>query len=450
MAGEAAAPVGQTGWLYRPKFPGHWERRSLYAMAEWVNGLAFRDIQFSQTGEPVIKIAEIKGGISDQTAFTDQVFDASVHLRSGDLLFAWSGQPETSIDVSWWRGPEGWLNQHIFRVTPGREVDRGFFYYLLRYLRPNFVAIARNKQTTGLGHVTRRDLESIEAAFPPLDEQRAIAHILGTLDDKIELNRRMNETLEAIARALFKSWFVDFDPVRGKAEGRDPGLPAHLADLFPDSFEDSELGEIPKGWRVGTLGELCQRPQYGFTASANNEPVGPRFLRITDINKLPWIDWSSVPYCELSEAEQEQYRVSTGDILIARMADPGHGVMIEEDVEAVFASYLIRFRPRDGVYARFIQYWMRSDDYWELVDARRTGTTRASLNAQVLRAFSLIVPPFGAADAFGASVTALRSKVTANVAESRSLASMRDTLLPRLVSGELRIPGAQRIVEASV
>ena len=88
--------------------------------------------------------------------------------------------------------------------------------------------------------------------FPPPAEQRAIAHILGTLDDKIELNRRMNETLEAMARALFKSWFVDFDPVRAKAEGRDPGLPKPLADLFPDRFVDSELGEIPEGWEVSS------------------------------------------------------------------------------------------------------------------------------------------------------------------------------------------------------
>ena len=95
--------------------------------------------------------------------------------------------------------------------------------------------------------------EIIQVPIPPLHEQRAIAHILGTLDDKIELNRRMNETLEAIARAIFKSWFVDFDPVHAKAEGRDTGLPPHIADLFPDSFEDSELGEIPKGWRVGTI-----------------------------------------------------------------------------------------------------------------------------------------------------------------------------------------------------
>ena len=100
------------------------------------------------------------------------------------------------------------------------------------------------------------DVPNFALPFPPLPEQRAIAHILGTLDDKIELNRRMNATLEAMARALFKSWFVDFDPVRAKAEGRDTGLPREIADLFPDGFEESEVGEVPKGWRVEMLGEL--------------------------------------------------------------------------------------------------------------------------------------------------------------------------------------------------
>jgi len=100
------------------------------------------------------------------------------------------------------------------------------------------------------------DVPKFELRIPPMEEQRAIAHILGTLDDKIELNQRMNETLEAMARALFESWFMDFDPVRSKAEGRDPGLPQPIADLFPDRFEDSELGEIPKGWRVAPLPEV--------------------------------------------------------------------------------------------------------------------------------------------------------------------------------------------------
>ena len=104
------------------------------------------------------------------------------------------------------------------------------------------------------------------------------------------------------------------------------------------------------------LGRLSLKPQYGFTASAQTEPVGPKFLRITDINKLPWVEWDSVPHCEVSGEEFARFRLVKGDILIARMADPGHGVMIEEDGEAVFASYLIRFRPRDPTYGRFIQY----------------------------------------------------------------------------------------------
>ena len=124
-----------------------------------MNGLAFRNIQFSHTGKPVIKIAEIKDGISGQTKFTQQSFDESVRVRPGDLLFSWSGQPESSIDAFWWHGPEGWLNQHVFRVTPAKDLDATFFFYLLRYLRPNFIGIARNKQTTGLGHITKGDLE---------------------------------------------------------------------------------------------------------------------------------------------------------------------------------------------------------------------------------------------------------------------------------------------------
>ena len=250
-------------WLYKPQFPLHWDRAPLYSLAHWVNGLAFRNIQFGPFGKPVIKIAELKSGISGQTKFTQQIFDESVRVRPGDLLFSWSGKPETSIDAFWWHGPEGWLNQHIFRVTTERNIDSIFFYYVLKYLKPNFIGIAQNKQTTGLGHVTKRDLENVEVAVPPLPEQRAIAHILGTLDDKIELNRRMNETLEEMARVLFKSWFVDFDPVRAKMEGRWrrgeslPGMPAELYELFPDGMVDSELGEIPAGWEVRTLGDVA-------------------------------------------------------------------------------------------------------------------------------------------------------------------------------------------------
>ena len=252
MADEKLVSRLDQGDLYYPKHPGHWERRSLYSLAQWVNGLAFRNIQFSSSGLPVIKIAEIKGGLSRQTRFTQQTFDEAVYIRYGDLLFSWSGQPETSIDAFWWRGPDGWLNQHIFRVTPRDDIDRDFFYYLLRYLRANFVGIARNKQTTGLGHITKKDLEDIEAAYPPLAEQRAIADVLGALDDKIEQNRQTAEALERLARAIFRAWFVDFEPVKAKAAGADsfPSMPQHVFDSIPTRFVDSEIGPVPEGWEV--------------------------------------------------------------------------------------------------------------------------------------------------------------------------------------------------------
>ncbi len=260
-------------------------------MARWVNDLAFRNIQFSETGMPVIKIAEIKGGISRQTKLTQQIFDETVRVQPGDLLFSWSGQPETSIDAFWWRGPESWLNQHVFRVTPIDGIDPIFFYYLLRYLKPDFVQIARNKQTTGLGQVTKHGLKSINGACPPLPEQRAIAHILGTLDDKIKLIRRKIETLEAMARAIFKDWFVDFGPVRAKMEGRPPYLPSDMWDIFPDQLVDSELGEIPDGWQVRKLGKIATVTK-GF--SYRRADLGPSKIALVTLKSFLSRRWLSV------------------------------------------------------------------------------------------------------------------------------------------------------------
>ena len=291
----------------------------------------------------------------------------------------------------------------------------------------------------GASGIRGRDLAAIEVQWRPLPDQRAIAQILGTLDDKIELNRRMNQTLEEMARAIFKDWFIDFGPTRAKMEGREPYLPAEVWDLFPDTLVDSELGEIPGGWEAKTLGSLCHKPQYGYTASASEDRVGPNLLRITDINKSSWINWNTVPYCEITDDSFNKYRLSKGDVLIARMADPGYGVLIEESMEAVFASYLIRFRLIAECQTRLIQYWLRSPNYWELVRGRASGTTRLSLNAKVLSSFPLVVPPDSLATAFAGSVESLRSRVIANATESRSLAAIRDALLPKLVSGALRL-----------
>ena len=210
--------------------------------------------------------------------------------------------------------------------------------------------------------------------------------------------------------------------------------------MFPDQLADSELGEIPEGWKVRTLGTICNRPQYGYTASADQDQTNPKFLRITDINKRTWIEWEAVPHCVISEEDLEKYYLRSGDILIARMADPGHGCLIEEDKNAVFASYLIRFRPISDNHGRLLQYWMRSEKYWQLVRERGTGTTRTSLNANVLSEFPLVVPPDRLSVAFTQHAEKIRNYVVGKVNESQYLAEIRDSLLPQLIVGAIE-PG---------
>lgn len=438
MADEAAHELVEQSWLYRPSFPDEWERASLLSMARWVNGLAFRDFQFSEMGKPVIKIAEIKSGITGQTKFTNQVFEDSVFVTNGDMLFSWSGQPETSIDAFWWRGRDGWLNQHIFKVTPIDELDPTFFFYVLRYLKPNFVGIARNKQTTGLGHVTRRDIENIKAAFPSLPKQKAIAAVLGALDDKIELNRRMNATLEAIARTLFQSWFVDFDPVRTKLDGGEPvGIDSATAALFPATFQDTVAGHIPKGWTAQRLTDAIE--------------VNPRRALKAGVT-APYLDMKNLPTQGHSAEEVVEREFSSGtkfqngDTLLARITPclengkTGYVDFLEDGQVGWGSTEYIVFSPKAPLPPQFGYLLARSDALRSHAIQNMTGTSgRQRVPSECFNTFFLAVPTSDVAHRFDEFTAPLMAKIKANSLESRTLAILRDTLLPQLLSGVMQI-----------
>ena len=176
---------------------------SLHNLAKWKNGLAFKKINFSDEGVPVIKIAELNNGIGPTTAYTKEIFSEDVHLKRGDLLFSWSGNPQTSIDTFRFDLEEGWLNQHIFKVTPNEElVDFDYFYFLMKYLKPYFTKIATNKQTTGLGHVTLADIKRMNLIVPDVETQKRIVSVIKPIDDKIKLNNDINNNLEQQIEAL--------------------------------------------------------------------------------------------------------------------------------------------------------------------------------------------------------------------------------------------------------
>ncbi|HPY71547.1 MAG TPA: restriction endonuclease subunit S [Planctomycetota bacterium] len=312
-----------------------------------------------------------------------------------------------------------WVTDNAIRATARDGNDPRFLFYLLSTL-------SLNSWRAGSGQplLNQDILSRIPASVPEPEEQRAIAHILGTLDDKIELNRRMSETLEAMARALFKSWFVDFDPVRAKAEGRDPGLPKPLADLFPARLVDSELGEIPEGWEVTRLGELLELA-YGKALKAEDRRDGE--IPVYGSNgQVGWHDERLVP---------------GPGIVVGRKGNPGIATWVATDFFPIDTTFYVVPKGKCGSLA-FLFHVLRTHDLASLgADSAVPGLNRnlAYMSSQALPAAPLL-------EQFEGITSALSRRVSRLADESRTLAALRDTLLPKLISGELRIKDAEKFI----
>lgn len=333
-----------------------------------------------------------------------------------------------------------------FYLKPKSEFDMRWAYYQLLTQDINGM-----DSGSAIPSTSRESFYRLPVLLPPLEEQQRIADTLEKLDEKIELNRRMNATLEQMAQALFKSWFVDFDPVKAKAEGRAPeGMDEETAALFPNEIEESEMGPIPKGWKVQEIKSLASSIQYGLTQSAKSEPIGPWFLRITDIQGGK-VHWETVPYCYASDEEIARYQIGEGDILVARTgASTGENIYIVNPPFAVFASYLVRFRFSTLHTARLVAAFMRSESYFDYVKGCIGGSAQPNANAQILSGAYLVFPGDEIAKRFYDALRSMDVRCVENRGESQTLAQLRDALLTRLISGRLRISDAERIAEAAL
>lgn len=331
------------------------------------------------------------------------------------------------------------------------KIDSEFLLYY--YLSPEFQELIRSRTVAGstVDRILLEEFPKFPIRVPDLATQREVASLLVALDDKIELNRRMNQTLESMARVIFRSWFVDFDPVVAKAAGRQPfGMSADVAALFTSEFCESELGAIPKLWKVESISDRASKIQYGYTQSASTWPVGPKFLRITDIQGGR-VDWGTVPYCQCSEKDFGTYRVCAGDIVVARTgASTGENIYIADAPSAVFASYLVRVQFANRSVARFVGQFMRTNEYFNYIDGAIGGSAQPNAGAPVLMGARLPFPPVSVTEAFFRLVDASDLQRFRLVAQSHTLAALRDTLLPKLMSGELRILDAEKLVGTHV
>jgi type I restriction enzyme S subunit len=292
------------------------------------------------------------------------------------------------------------------------------------------------------------DIPNFKMPLPPLAEQKAIAAVLGALDDKIELNRRMNATLEAMARALFQSWFVDFDPVRAKLDARPPSLDPATAALFPDHLEDSALGYIPKGWEVGSI-----LRQADLLSGGTPKTDVPAYWN----GVVPWASAKDVSQCgeafllatERMITQQGLEESSTkiipefATVVVARGATTGRLTMFGHAMAMNQTCYGLRSK----VEAPFSLYCHARHFIERLVQGGH-GSIFDTITTSTFGATDVLLAPKEVLCAFDKQVTPLFNQVRANLHQSRTLATLRDTLLPKLLRGELRVASFEKEVSA--
>lgn len=334
----------------------------------------------------------------------------------------------------------------FWRSLQPRTINPRFLFYWMEgpEFYSQYKAVAG--QTDMAEYVSLTDQRRMYITLPPLEDQQAIADVLGSVDDKIELNRRMNETLEAMARAIFKSWFVDFDPVRTKAEGRQPfGMDAATAALFPSSLQDSSLGKIPKGWRASRIGDVVATLLGGTPSRAEPSYWG---------GEIPWINSGKAN--EFRIIEPSEFITRTGLDSSATKLLPSRTTVIAitgatlgqvslTEIETCANQSIVGVIGNDVLPSEFLYFWVKN----EIDDllAWQTGGAQQHINKNNVNDLQVLVPSEPVMLSFLRQSRPMFDRIRQACLESRTLAVIRDALLPKLISGEIRVTDAERLVE---
>ena len=423
----------------------------IYNTAEWLNGTTFKNTERKNKGIPIIKIAELNRGIGSSTQFYSGDDKDKYLLKRGDFLYSWSGNPETSLDAHYFNLDEGILNQHIFKVSPKKFILKGYLYYLLNFLKPTLMRIAKDKQTTGLGHITIADLKELVIQVPKIHYQKSILSILDPISEKIKLNLKINETLKDFVKTLFKSWFIDFDPVRAKADGRSTGLSKEVSDLFSNSFEDSILGEMPRDWKIVNIESIfnfLEGPGIRNWQYTNNMD-GIKFINIRCI-KNGDLDTKTANKITKEEAysKYKHFQLQEEDIVVSTSGTLGRFATVrKKHLPLNLNTSVIRFREKEGLsnisyLEGFISTQLQSE-----LKLRATGSAQLNFGPTHLKEIKIILPNADLLNKFHDIIYPLIKRKMSTFDEIDDLIILKNTLLPKLISGELRIPDAEKLID---
>ena len=408
-------------------------------------------------------------GASGITDYVDDfIFDGDYVLLSedGDNLRT------RNTPIAFMARGKFWVNNHahILKGKNGNNTD--FICYALQVADVNSYISGSTRPK-----ITQRDMKNIPVYCPPLKEQKAIAHILGSLDDKIELNRQMNETLEAMAQALFKSWFVDFDPVIDNALAAGNAIPDELLDraeqrktiekkdntdiqaLFPDEFEfTEEMGLIPKGWVITNLKDHAEKISKGTTpskailAKADDDSTIP-FLKVRDLDDEGKIDTQNLDLIPKSIHENALKRsiLQTGDLLFSIAGTIGRVSIVPKELDNSNSNQALAFiRPKDDIKTYFLLQFLKSQEVQDEISSRVVQAVQANVSLTELGSLKFATASDDLFRKWHSIVQSWIDKINLLQMENSHLSKLRDTLLPKLMSGELRIADAAALVDKTI
>jgi type I restriction enzyme, S subunit len=361
-------------------------------------------------------------------------------LLPGDIVYSRRGDVERRALVR--EGETGWLcGTGCLRVRSGiGVVDSTYVSYYLGHPAVRGWVV-RHAIGATMPNLNTAILSALPFVRPPTREQRGIAAVLSSLDDKIELNRRMNETLEAMAQALFKSWFVDFDPVRAKAEGRKPaGMDAETAALFPDSFEDSVLGEIPQGWAAAPIADCVE--MNGWNLGSRDVLESIDYIEISEVSCG---DIETIAHYQRGEEpSRARRRLRHGDTVLSTVRPDrrAYFLALHPPDQLVASTGFAVLTPRTAPWS-FVHAAMTQSEVFDYLGRHADGGAYPAVSAELIGAWLVAMPSAsGILDAFDKICAALYGRAECNRCEARTLAAIRDALLPKLLSGEIRVQEA--------
>ena len=395
------------------------------ALSSPVRNGVYKKKEFHGYGVKIVNMGELfanprLGAIPMRRVHLSESEQGRFGVQKGDLLFARrslvaEGAGKCCVVLE--TDEPTTFESSIIRARPDPAKSDSLFLYYYFNSPDGLHALDTIRRQVAVAGITGTDLSQLPVPHPTLEEQHAIAHVLGTLDDKIELNRRMNRNLEEMARAIFLDWFVDFGPTRAKMEGQEPYLPPELWDLFPDELVYSELGEIPEGWEIKPLGEIVELA-YGKALKAGDRKGGT----VPVYGSNGQVGWHDVKL------------VSGPGIIVGRKGNPGTVTWSHEDFFPIdTAFYVVPESPDPALH--FLHYALIDQD----LPSMAADSAVPGLNRNLAYMNDQLVPKRSLMEIYDSYVEKLFIRMHLLEKESHDLTLLRDTLLPRLLSGEIKI-----------